>query len=215
MSIGRPYFKKSERFEAPDKAYQERHQVHFDHNYHGTNGPLYTSYSAEYGATEPYWHATLNNLGVESNRSHFSGSNVGCYMGLSGIDPKTQERCYSARAFYLPVSHRENLILLTEATVQNVVLEQKNDGGKWGATGVRFTHNDRQYTAHVKGEVIICAGSVQSPQVLELSGIGKPDILKAAGIALKVENSNVGENLQDHMSRVLSILPPCGLLMQW
>ena len=90
--------------------------------------------------------------------------------------------------------------------MQNVVLEQKNDGAKWAATGVRFTHSDRQYTAHVKGEIIICAGSVQSPQVLELSGIGKPDILKAAGIASKVENSNVGENLQDHMSRVLSLL---------
>ena len=89
--------------------------------------------------------------------------------------------------------------------MQNVVLEQKNDGEKWAATGVRFTHKDRKYEAHVKGEVIICAGSVQSPQMLELSGIGKPDILKAAGIALKVQSSNVGENLQDHMSRKISI----------
>lgn len=91
--------------------------------------------------------------------------------------------------------------------MQNVMLEQMNGGDKWAATGVRFTHKDQYYTAHVKGEVIICAGSVQSPQVLELSGIGKPDVLKAAGIALKVESPTVGENLQEHMSRITSKLP--------
>jgi choline dehydrogenase-like flavoprotein len=53
----------------------------------------------------------------------------------------------------------------------------------------------------VKSEVILSAGSVQSPQLLELSGIGNPEILKAAGIDVKVENPNVGENLQEHMCK--------------
>ena len=50
------------------------------------------------------------------------------------------------------------------------------------------------------GEVILCAGSVQSPQLLELSGIGSPKVLEAAGIEVKIENPAVGENLQEHMS---------------
>ena len=62
------------------------------------------------------------------------------------------------------------------------------------------------YSVRTDGEVILCCGSVQSPQLLELSGIGNSDILQAAGIDAKVNNPNVGENLQDHMSK-LTYLP--------
>jgi choline dehydrogenase-like flavoprotein len=90
------------------------------------------------------------------------------------------------------------LVLLSEATVQEVVLEMAE--GEWAAKGVRFVHGEKEHVVTTEGEIIICAGSVQSPQLLELSGIGNPDILKAAGIESKVDNPNVGENLQDHMS---------------
>lgn len=205
----RPYFKKTETFQVPDKAYQERHQVYFDEKYHGTDGPLHTIYSADYPASSQYWHATLNNLGVETNRSHQSGSNVGCWTSLTGVDPETQQRCYSTRAYYLPASQRDNLHLLTEATVRNVVLEKEGNGDEWRATGVRFMHQGQEHTVHVAGEIIISAGTIQSPQLLELSGIGDPQILQAAGIETKVANPNVGENLQDHMgmSRIIPYLP--------
>jgi len=195
----RPYFKKSETFQVPDKAYQERHQAFFDQEYHGTNGPLHTIYCADYAASSKHWHATLNKLGVDTNRSHLSGSNVGCWTSLTGVDPETQERCYSARAYYLPASHRENLVLLTQATVQDVMLEKESEGDEWRATGVRFIHQGQEHRVDVNGEIIISAGSVQSPQLLELSGIGSPGVLKAAGIETKVANPNVGENLQEHM----------------
>lgn len=156
-------------------------------------------YTPEYGAGQKHWHATLKKLGVENNKNHASGSNVGSLTAPAGIDPTTQQRCYSAPAYYLPVSHRENLILLTEATVCNVVLEKKDGTGEWVATGVRFMHKAKEYTVSVSGEIIISAGSVQSPQILELSGIGNPQILDAAGIETRVANPNVGENLQDHM----------------
>ena len=199
--MSRPYFKKSECFEEPSEDYKKRHQVYFDKDYHGTEGPLHTVYSKELGASNSHWHATLNNLGVESNRNHLSGSNVGCFTALSGIDPKTQERCYSARAYYLPAAHRDNLVLLTEATVKDVVLRKLDESEGWTATGVRFVHEGKHHTVGVTGEVILSAGSVQSPQLLELSGVGNPEIIKAAGIELRVANHNVGENLQDHISR--------------
>ena len=81
--------------------------------------------------------------------------------------------------------------------VRDVVLEEHD--GQWVAKGVRFMHGDREHVARVDGEVILSCGSVQSPQLLELSGIGNPEVLKAAGIKVKVSNSNVGENLQEHM----------------
>ena len=80
---------------------------------------------------------------------------------------------------------------------RNVVLEWHDD--QWVAKGVRFVHGNKEHVAEVHGEVILSCGSVQSPQLLELSGIGNPEVLKAAGIKVKVSNSNVGENLQEHM----------------
>lgn len=66
---------------------------------------------------------------------------------------------------------------------------------------MRFIHHGREFVASVSREVILSAGSVQSPQILELSGVGRPDVLSAAGIPVKVKSPNVGENLQDHISR--------------
>jgi len=173
--------------------------VHYDPEAHGINGPLHTIYSAEYGALPEHWHATLNKLGVETNRNHASGGNVGCWTSLAGVDPRSQKRCYSAPAYYVPAAKRENLVLLAEATAREILLE--GETGDWTAKGVSFAHKGVEYTVRVEGEVILSAGSVQSPQLLELSGIGNPEILRPAGIDVIVENHNVGENLQEHMCK--------------
>ena len=120
------------------------------------------------------------------------------------MTPDKRERSYSATAYYKPNSGRKNLHLLTEAFVQEVILEEED--GQWVAKGVRFIHGGEEYTVSTEGEVIICAGSVQSPQLLELSGIGSPEVLKAAGIDVKVDNPAVGENLQEHMSTATPFL---------
>ncbi|KAI4114864.1 MAG: hypothetical protein LQ345_004434 [Seirophora villosa] len=198
-----PYFKKSETFQVPTQDYQKKHQVHYDQDYHGTTGPLHTIYSAEYGVSSKVWHETLNNLGVESNRSHMSGSSVGAWTALTAIDPSTQKRCYSVPAYYLPVSHRENLVVLTNATVRDIILEKGNAWCDPIAKGVRFIHDLQPHTVNVSGEIILSAGAVQSPQLLELSGIGDPAILCGAGIETAVANPNVGENLQEHMSTMM------------
>jgi choline dehydrogenase-like flavoprotein len=113
------------------------------------------------------------------------------------IDPDTQERSYAASAYYLPIASRPNLHVLTQATVLKVLLEQE-DG--WVATGVRVQCDGVVLNINAAREVIISAGSVQSPQILELSGIGRRGVLEAAGVEMKVDSPNVGENLQDHMS---------------
>lgn len=120
---------------------------------------------------------------------------------MGSIDAATRERSYSATAYYRPNAHRANLVLLTEAVVSEVVLEGQE--GEWAAKGARFVHGKKEYIVRTTGEVIVCAGTVQSPQLLELSGIGSPRVLQAAGIDIKVDNPNVGENLQDHLSESL------------
>jgi choline dehydrogenase-like flavoprotein len=66
------------------------------------------------------------------------------------------------------------------------------------AVGVNFSHNSKTYSVSVKREVVVSCGALQTPQILELSGIGDPEVLKAAGVECKIENKAVGSNLQDH-----------------
>lgn len=94
-----------------------------------------------------------------------------------------------------------NLHILTGASAKNVILSQ--DGGEVVATGVRFDHKGTQYVASAKHEVILSGGSVQSPQLLELSGIGNAEVLGAAGVPVVVNSPKVGENLQDHISKFI------------
>lgn len=117
------------------------------------------------------------------------------------MDPQERKRSYSATGYYLPVASRSNLVILTEAFVEELSIEQVS--GEWIAQGARFCHSGAEHYAKATKEVIVCAGSVQSPQLLEISGIGNADILANAGIIVKFSNSNVGENLQDHMSEFL------------
>ncbi|KAL5331564.1 hypothetical protein ACEPPN_001098 [Leptodophora sp. 'Broadleaf-Isolate-01'] len=191
-----PFFKKSERF-LPPPANEEKYSLYFNPENHGTSGPIFSIYSTEFGASHQHWHSTLHKLGVETNRNHFGGSNVGGWTSLTSVEPQTRSRCYSANGYYQPVASRSNLTVLTEAFVEEIIFEKSD--GEWAATGARFSRSGAEYRARSSREVIICAGSVQSPQLLEISGIGNPSILQAAGIDVKFSNSNVGENLQEHM----------------
>lgn len=80
---------------------------------------------------------------------------------------------------------------MTEAQATRINIE---DGV---ATGVQFVYQGKRYTVEASREVVLSAGVIQSPQLLELSGVGDPDVLKDAGIELKVENKGVGANFQD------------------
>jgi choline dehydrogenase-like flavoprotein len=85
------------------------------------------------------------------------------------------------------------LKVLTEAQATKILLEDKN------ATGVEFVHEGKTYQVKASREVVLSSGVIQSPQLLELSGIGDPEILEKAGVKCVVENKSVGANFQDHV----------------
>ncbi|OMP88190.1 putative GMC-type oxidoreductase, partial [Diplodia seriata] len=102
------------------------------------------------------------------------------------------------------IAHRPNLRVLCEARVTRILLSDHDDGeehNKPSAVGVAFTHasSNGQNEVRAKREVLLCAGAIQSPQVLELSGIGDPGVLARAGVDVKVPLPSVGENFQDHV----------------
>lgn len=196
----RPFFKKSESFHPPSEATQKTSRVAFHDGVVGNVGPVQVSYPNEFTASHKLWHDTLNAVGVETNDNHLAGSNTGCWTSVVSVDPRTATRSYAGTAYYKPVASRPNLFVLMGAEVLKVLLAKKDDDDECKAEGVLFAHGGTQFSAFASREVIISAGSVQSPQILELSGIGGRDILTAARIPVKVDNPNVGEHLQDHLS---------------
>ena len=107
-------------------------------------------------------------------------------------------RCSSAKAFLRPIRHRQNLTIITHAHSHHLNFDE-NDAQK--ITGVTFDVKGEMRQAHLKegGEVILSAGAIGSPQLLECSGIGRGDILQKAGVGLRHELTGVGEALQDHL----------------
>jgi choline dehydrogenase len=101
-------------------------------------------------------------------------------------------RLSAARAYLHPVLSRPNLTVRTRAFVTRIQLE----GGR--ATGVEYLSRGRQRAARAR-EIILCGGAINSPQLLQVSGIGRPDVLEQARVAVRHELPGVGENLQDHL----------------
>ncbi|KAK5807517.1 hypothetical protein VI817_001775 [Penicillium citrinum] len=202
-----PYFLRSETFHPPTAEHQKYYNSSYQAEFNGSQGPIQTTHIKQYGQAHQYWHETLNTLGISSTDDSLTGRNSGAWNMVCSIDPSQQTRSYSASAYYAPVAARGNLHVITNATVLNIILEG-NDSG-WTATGVRVRKEGQVFEAKPRREIILSAGSVQSPQILELSGVGPRNILQAAGIEVKVENKNVGENLQDHMmfASIYEVLP--------
>jgi choline dehydrogenase-like flavoprotein len=119
------------------------------------------------------------------------GDNFG--SGYFQVNQKRGRRWSAARGFLKPVLSRPNLTLLTGVTVERIVVE----GGR--ATGVTFTRDGARHTAHTEREIILSAGAVGTPQLLELSGIGAGERLAELGIPVVADLPGVGENLQDHL----------------
>ena len=160
--------------------------------YHGTHGPTQTSFVKWYMDASKAFLPSLENLGIPINPEPMSGSNVGGFVIINTIDPANTTRSYSATNYLLPNIGRKNLVVLTGALVSKVVIEDKV------ATGLEFLVDGVKYTTKATKEVILSAGAIQSPHILELSGVGGRDVLQKAGVECKVDNPNVGENLQEH-----------------
>ncbi|KAG6134761.1 hypothetical protein E4U35_002364 [Claviceps purpurea] len=192
-----PFFQKSETFHAPSQALREEYTATHGGDALGTSGPIQISYAPDYSPSHKLWHATLNGVGVQTSSAHLAGSNVGVWTNINAVDPRTAKRSYSTS--YLTAARPTNLHILTTATVHEIILKKDEAQGDYVATGVRFGHGGQDHVVSVNKEVVLSAGTIQSPQILEMSGIGNPNVLESAGIPTKVASPMVGENLQDHI----------------
>ena len=130
-------------------------------------------------------------MGIPVTPDFNTGENFG--VGYFHVNQKKGVRWSSARAFLKPVLSRPNLRLETGVLVERLVFEGKR------CVGVQFRQGGRVVEARAKGEVILSAGAVGSPQILQLSGVGPAEWLSQHGIAPVLDRPGVGRNLQDHL----------------
>ena len=194
-----PYFKKHQKLDQTElKSKDVQFMPHAEiEKWHGQNGPIHTSFNDWYmPIEEEFAEAAHAVTGTKKTvQDAWSGDHLGFYSSLGAVDRSDNAgtRSYAATGYIKPNLHRSNLKVLVEAHATKIILDGKT------AKGVAFVHNGQTYEALVKKEVILSAGVIQTPQLLELSGIGDPVVLEKAGLHCVVENKGVGANFQDHV----------------
>jgi choline dehydrogenase len=159
--------------------------------YHGTGGPLHVSDTSgqAHGLCATFFKASIE-AGLQLNPDFNGVAQEG--IGHFQITTKNGKRHSAADAFLRPALNRQNLTLRTGALVTKLRFEGKR------AIGAEYEKSGHAHLVRARREVILCGGSVNSPQLLQLSGIGPGPLLQSLGIPVLHENAHVGRNLADH-----------------
>lgn len=179
----KPYFKKIENYPLGDHR-------------RGHDGPMHLSQVSErYPIADAFMLAAKqDNQPFNSDYNNEQQTGFGYYQVV-----QHQGRRWSVVDGYLnPARRRPNLTIETHAHVLRLELKGNR------CTGITYRQNGREITVNALQDVILCAGAIQSPQILELSGIGRPDVLGKVGIAVKHRLDGVGENYIDHFATRLN-----------
>lgn len=168
---------------------------------HGVNGLVHHTYPAYMVPVTQHWLPTLEAVGVTTNSDAYDGHTIGGFFSLSAINPSNWTRSDAKSAYIDPLPPRSNLHLLVKATVTGIVFDSDSSKGL-NATAVEFSsgRDATKQSVGVRKEVIVSGGSVNSPQILQISGIGPSDVLTAAGVDIRLDLPGVGTHLQDHIS---------------
>ncbi|KQY12559.1 GMC family oxidoreductase [Rhizobium sp. Root482] len=174
-----PFFRKSEDF----------HQGNSD--FHGGGGEWRVEKPRVRWAVLDAFQKAAEEAGIPVTEDFNRGDNEG--SAYFDVNQRSGIRWSSAKAFLKPARGRANLTVLTRAQARRLLVAER------AVTGVEFQHEGETKTAQARRETVLCAGAIGTPHLLELSGIGHPDILSEAGIEVVHASRNVGENLQDHL----------------
>ncbi|KAE8357147.1 hypothetical protein BDV27DRAFT_171083 [Aspergillus caelatus] len=162
----------------------------------GFGGPIQTMVCDLVPEYQDFFTEALESLNVSENRNSLGGNPLGFGFQPTNVRYSDRKRSYSAHHPGYPSLAGPNLQIRVETRVRKIDLTSI-DGGDLVATGVTLEDNT---TVWATKEVILAAGAMQSPGLLELSGIGQKDVLHAANIQQLVDLPGVGENLQDHLT---------------
>jgi choline dehydrogenase len=171
----------------------KKHENNFlgESELHGVGGELRIEAPRVHWDLLAAFRAAAEQAGIKSVADFNTGDNEGCCA--FHVNQRRGRRWSAATAFLKPVLHRGNLRLETKCLVEGVVLDGRR------AVGVRWRQGGQARMARCRGEIVLAAGAIGSPQLLLLSGIGPAQHLQDNGIALVADRRGVGGNLQDHL----------------
>ncbi len=158
---------------------------------HGAAGELGVSDVSEPHELAEAFIAAAEQVGIPRNEDFNGGTQEG--VGYYQLTTWRGWRCSTAVGYLKPARKRPNLHVETEALATRVLFEGKR------AAGVAYRQAGKEQQVHAKREVLLCAGALQSPQLLQLSGVGDGEFLKARGVSVLHHLPGVGQNLQDHL----------------
>ncbi len=175
-----PIFKRLENYEGPTTSAR------------GTGGPLNVSEVADQNPLYDAWFAAAEAAGFKRNRDYNGRDQEGIVTTQTTIS--NGRRMSTAYCYLRPAMARPNLHVITEALTHRVILEGKR------CVGVVYEVGGHVKESRAGRETILSAGAVCTPQILELSGIGRPDVLSQHGVAVNHALDAVGENFRDHLA---------------
>ena len=170
----------------------ESYQGEADDEYRGRGGPLKVSESIETGPLYDALIKAAGEVGIRYTKDYNAAAQDG--IGMTQATIRNGRRMSTARCYLDPARGRPNLTIQANALAECLLIEGKR------CVGVRYNVNGQPREARAGREVIVSGGSINSPQLLELSGIGQPELLQGLGIEVRHALKGVGENLRDHYS---------------
>lgn len=185
----------------------ESFQGEADDEFRGRNGPLKVSESNESGPIYDALIKAAGEAGVGYTKDYNGAAQDG--IGMTQATIRNGRRMSTARCYLDPARGRPNLTIQANALTEGLLIDGKR------CVGVRYSVNGQQHEARAGREVVVSAGSINSPQLLELSGIGQPALLQALGIEVRHALKGVGENLRDHYSPRMKWAVPASLGMTY
>jgi choline dehydrogenase len=164
-------------------------------DFHGSGGELRVEERRVNWEILDVWRDAAEQCGIPKIDEFNRGDNFG--NAYFQMNQRTGKRWSAARAFLDTAQQRPNLTVMTEATVESLSLITEAD--RLRANGVKLIHKGQRRNIEATNEVLLAAGAIASPQLLQLSGIGRPDDLLAHDIVVQHALNGVGQNLQDHL----------------
>jgi choline dehydrogenase len=177
-----PVFKRSEDYQ------------HGEDEFHGAGGELRVEERRVSWEILDAWREAAESCGIPKIPEFNRGDNFG--NAYFQMNQRRGRRWSAARAFLRPAMQRPNLVVMTDTEVASIELE-RNDSG-WRAIGVE-TAGAEAGSLRARREVVLAAGSIGSPSILQRSGVGPGDVLSEAGVTVRHELPGVGANLHDHL----------------
>lgn len=182
----------------------------------GKSGPLFLSYPQSSSRVESLWLNAWRDVGVSPAASPHQGRLNGAFIAPVTVHQQSEQRSSARTAYFDPIANsRDNIKVLPDQTVTKIIFDAADSDGKRRALGVEYAAGDKapRVLVTAKREVILCAGAIGSPHLLQLSGVGRGEILKRHNVDVVKDLPGVGQHLQDSVGVTVSFETKAGVTL--